>query len=649
MASMVTTLGTNKSIENMIDTYQETSGDLEARALAMLRRYTGKPDAQWTSKLQWQAIAQVYQREEDIIVISTTGSGKTMIGIIPTLLGNDNELAIIVLPLNSLITDYKRKFNNMNILYDTYPTDKHYFKPHSKFVLVSTDATMSSKWPEFLSTLSQTHDISRIIFDESHIPMISTNYRKVMSLLDQLRIHPAQMVLLTGTCPPSSEAKMMELFGLKPASTVIFRGQTDRPELEYIRLPKASSVEKALEHVQNIIRRYRSTADDDARAMVFVPFIENGTTAASKLNCEFYHSNPTDYNTEHKDYRKRLQEKEGMYNAWYIGRKADGSKNDVIVATTALSAGNDHPSVRLVLHLNTPYEMISYVQEVSRGGRDGKPTKCILIPVNTKIPKQDTSVQDYRGLQEMHDYVFKESDCLRYAITKYCDGVGVFCHSNPERQKCSVCRKQKVPFIVKEKPVPAVITSAQISLKRKRHGPGDGSAFMALMEAAKDRKAKREEEGIEYVEMFKMALAFFDSCAYCLMQNVVGPHHTLTTCRNFTSQWQKYKDWKKNSIHYPEKFLNKSCFFCHIPRIGNLLHQNVGKTSDCVYPDIVPVVAFCVYLDGELHTAAEAHFESKWKSLEEYGKWLTTFPKDGNLTNISGVFLWYTKQHFNVF
>lgn len=641
-----------KITENVINPLHESIEDLEARALQILRKYTGKPDAQWKTNLQWQAIAQVYQRAEDIMVITATGLGKTMIGIIPTLLGRDNELAIIVLPLISLITDYKRKFKTMKIPYDVYPTEKHYFMPYSKFLLISADVILSSKWPPFLHDLSSKFDISRIIFDESHIPMISTDYRRVMGLLDQLRILPMQIVLLTGTCPPSSEARMMELFGLEHASTVIFRGPTDRPELEYICNPKASSVTKALEDVDRILQRFRRTATDDERAMIFVPFLDNGTAAASKLNCEFYHSNTTDFNTEHKDYRKQLQEKERMYNAWYTGRKADGGKNDTIVATSALSAGSDHPSVRLVIHLNTPYEMISYVQEVSRGGRDGKPAKCILIPVNTKSPKRDTSVQDYKGLQEMHDYAFGGADCLRYTITKYCDGVGVHCQSNPKCRKCSMCSK-KAPgekLLIKDKPLPIhPTTPTHLSLKRKRYGPGDGSAFRALMEAAKDRKVNREVGGIEYVAMFEMALSFFDlSCAYCIIKGAAGPHHTLTCCQSFKPLWEKYREWK-NSIRYPEKFLNKSCFYCHIPRINNLLHQNVGKASDCVHPDIVPVVAFFVYLDQELHGAAQAHFGTKWKSLKEYGEWLAKVPTDGSLTYISGVFLWYAKRQFNVF
>ena len=136
----------------------ESDEQLEIHALALLHHYTKKPDALWTSSLQWQAIAQVYQREQDIIVITATSSGKTMVAILPTLLGEDNELALILFPLNSLITDYKRKFTAMNIPYDVYNHHKT-INPYAKFLFISADVTMSSKWPQFLANLKDTFDV----------------------------------------------------------------------------------------------------------------------------------------------------------------------------------------------------------------------------------------------------------------------------------------------------------------------------------------------------------------------------------------------------------------------------------------------------------------------------------------------------------
>ncbi|KAI6107257.1 P-loop containing nucleoside triphosphate hydrolase protein, partial [Pisolithus thermaeus] len=60
-------------------------------------------------------------------------------------------------------------------------------------------------------------------------------------------------------------------------------------------------------------------------------------------------------------------ERQGQYQDWIEGR---GSK--IMVATSAFSTGNDYPHVRLVLHLDKPFDMLDYIQGQGRAGRDGK-------------------------------------------------------------------------------------------------------------------------------------------------------------------------------------------------------------------------------------------------------------------------------------
>ena len=50
----------------------------------------------------------------------------------------------------------------------------------------------------------------------------------------------------------------------------------------------------------------------------------------------------------------------------------------VLACTSAFGMGIDCKSVRFVLHWQPPSDLESYVQEVGRGGRDGKSTKAIL-------------------------------------------------------------------------------------------------------------------------------------------------------------------------------------------------------------------------------------------------------------------------------
>jgi len=561
-----------------------------------------------------------------------------MIAVLPMLLGKDNELALVLLPLNSLITDYKCKFTAMKIPYNVYCPEKNHINTNAKFLLISADVTLSSKWPQFLTNLAESFDIRWLIFDESHIPMISTDYQPVMSLLDQIRIIPLQFVLLTGTCPPASEGQMMELFGMESTSTVIFQGHTDRPELEDIQKIPCTSLTKALQEVDHIVGRHKHAADATAHGMVFVPFMDTGITVANHLSCDFYHSQPTDHDPNHKDYLKRIKEKEDMYNDWYTGSKPGKTQNKIIVATTALSAGNDYPSVHFVIHVNTPIKMISYIQEVSRAGHNRQTAQCILIPINTKPTTKKTPGADYKGLQEMHDYVFQEADCLHYAITKYCDGVGVYCHDDHKWQKCSLCATKNITQRKKywgDQPLSLITNSFKSMLKCKHHQLDDGSPFVALSKVAKSCVAQRELEKIEYIACFDKALAIFNSsCAYCLMKNQAAGSHTLMACPGIKSVWTKYREWKAS--------------ICHIPQIGDLPHDKIGKPEYCAYPDIVPVVAFRIFLDSELHKAASIHFKTNWKNLIEYSKWLVLLPSDGTLTHISSVFLWYIQTYFNI-
>jgi len=200
-----------------------------------LKTLVGSPT--FKSEQQEVAFHRVLERRDDVVVVTPTGSGKSILYQLPTFM--EPELTtVVVLPLRALKAQAYNGYTRIEKIYTVvWNSGEPEPRPRPHLVLVSPENTTDDRFIKYLRTLSRQGHLARLCFDEAHSFLLHRSFRDCMIAASNIRSaigaeSHVPIVLLSATIPPSQQSELFQALGIKRNVSVIRTG-TQRPNIAY--------------------------------------------------------------------------------------------------------------------------------------------------------------------------------------------------------------------------------------------------------------------------------------------------------------------------------------------------------------------------------------------------------------------------------
>lgn len=298
--------------------------------------------------------------------ILPTGSGKSLLYQIPAYL--TTGLIVVVSPLISLMEDqvdrirkrgdFKVAMLNSRLDYQQQQTILRSIRIY-RFLFLSPETLVKKG---VLQTLKQT-PLSLFVVDEAHcISQWGPNFRPEYLLIKQVlqSLRPPKLLMLTATATPTIANDIMHKLGLEPTQVAIVRENVDRPNifLAVKQLTNEAAKRKYL---------FKTVAQLGNSGVIYFSSKKVADEVATQLRA-------------HTDLRVSIYHA-GISNLerYQIQQQFMNNEVDVICATSAFGMGINKNDIRYVIHYHLPGSIESYVQEIGRAGRNGRPALALLL------------------------------------------------------------------------------------------------------------------------------------------------------------------------------------------------------------------------------------------------------------------------------
>jgi ATP-dependent DNA helicase RecQ len=352
--------------------------------------------------------------KKDILTVLPTGSGKSLIFQLPTLIMDG--VTVVISPLIALMQDQiinlnangisARMISSQNSNEENHQSLELLQNNQIKFLYIAPERFVNEVFKDILKTVN----INFFVIDEAHCVSewgheFRDDYRKLSSLKTDFPNTP--IAAFTATATNSVQEDIVKTLSINPNN--VLKGKIQRKNL-IIRSEKRLGNGK-----EQIVKFLKSHQDECGIVYCF-------TRKETEQLSEYLNSQGFQTLAYHAGLP--VADREEIFTLF----KNESIK--IIVATIAFGMGIDKGNIRFVLHTSMPKTLENYSQEIGRAGRDGLNSEVLLLfskadEIGKKrfiddLPDGTYKQNNYKKLETMYRFAIS-SKCRHRAIAKYFD------------------------------------------------------------------------------------------------------------------------------------------------------------------------------------------------------------------------------------